>query len=112
MIAIVSLHLSRTACVPGLAVSGDVVGGSRRHLTVGLVVALDAKVGVLQVDSEIRQDQLSFRNPQMIRVITSPSSWTIGVVTLIFATILLMSQREAAGPSGLPIAADIGARPG
>jgi len=63
-----------------------------RHLVLGLVAGLDAEFQLFKDDVEIRQDQLVLDEPQMMQVISSPSSSTTGIFTLIFA--VLSSSRE------------------
>jgi hypothetical protein len=74
------------------AVLLDRVGRVDRDLVVGLVAVLDAEVVVLQVDVEVRQDQLLAMNCQMMRVISSPSSSTTGFFTLILSCSLPFRQ--------------------
>jgi len=63
----------------------DGVRGVDGHLVRRCGPLLDAQVVVLQVEVQVRVDQLSLMNCQMMRVISSPSSSTTVPWTLILA---------------------------
>ena len=72
----------------------DRIGGVDGDLVVGRVAALDAEIEIDEIDDRDRGgSSFSLMKCQMMRVISSPSSSTIGLATLIFFMSFLVPVR-------------------